>query len=195
MTLTSEMSRMAAEFEAAQGERLAAIARIGSEMRRDSRRNKASLARTMSAHHAATKSGLRDIFGLVALSRGAAQDMVELLAKEREDCARDLHRQLEAYVSELRRTVGDEMSRLNASRAKMTRREVNVRRGQMKDLRRRVEALLADSAKLMADLHKDRARAGKLWSQHAHNTPRQRLATVKQAAAPSRRTAPKRKHT
>lgn len=192
MTLTSEMSRIAAEFEAAKGERLAAIARIGSQMRRDSRKNQVSLARTMTAHRAATKSGLRDLFGVVAFSRGAAQDTIERLAKEREECARDLHRKLEIYVDDLRETVSEELGRLTASRAKMTRREANTRRLQLKELRRRVEALLADSAALMADLHKDRTRAGKVWGQHAHQGLRRQRANGGKTA---RHSHSKRKHT
>jgi len=199
MTLTSEMSRITTEFEAAQGERLAAIAKIGSSMRRDSRRNKVSLAHTMAAHRAATKSNLRDIFGIAAFTRGAAVEMVERFKNEREECANDLRKQLDSYVADLRETVGEELAHLTATRAKMARRENNARRVQLKDLRRRVEALLANSVKLIEDFNKDRAHAGRVWEQHMRNAPRQRRAAtrgaVKDKTTPRKQTAQKRKHT
>jgi len=194
MSLTSEMSRITAEFEAAQGGRLAEIAKIGSGMRRDSRKNKASLAHTMAAHRAATKSGLRDIFGMAAFTRGAAEEMIERFANEREECTNDLREQLDSYVANLRETVGEELARLTASRTKMARREDNTRRVQLKDLRKRVEALLAASVKLIETFNKDRARAGRVWQQHMRNAPKQRQATVKQTATPRKQTAQKRKH-
>lgn len=194
MSLTSEMSRITTEFEAAQGERLAAIAKIGSGMRRDSRRNKTSLAHTMAAHRTSTKSSLRDIFGIAALTRGAAEEMIEGFANEREDCASDLRKRLETYVADLRETVGEELAHLTATRVKMARREDNARRVQLKDLRKRVEALLAASVKLIEAFNKDRARAGRVWKQHLRNAPRQRQAIVKDTATPRKQTAQKRKH-
>lgn len=194
MTLTSEMSRITTEFEAAQGERLAAIAKIGLGMRRDSRRNKTSLAHAMAAHRTSTKNSLRDIFGMAALTRGAAEEMIEGFANEREDCASDLRKRLETYVADLRETVGEELAHLNATRVKMARREDSARRVQLKDLRKRVEALLAASVKLIEAFNKDRARAGRIWEQHLRNAPRQRQTIVKDRATPRKQTAQKRKH-
>lgn len=194
MTLTSEMSRITTEFEAAQGERLAAIAKIGSGMRRDSRRNKTSLAHTMAAHRASTKKSLRDIFGIAALTRGAAEEMIEGFANEREECASDLRKRLDSYVADLRETVGEELAHLTATRVKMAHREDNARRVQLKDLRKRVEALLAASVKLIEAFNKDRARAGRIWKQHLRNAPRQRQAIVRDTVTPRKQTAKKRKH-
>jgi len=195
MSLTSEMSRITAEFEAAQGGRLAEIAKIGSDMRRDSRRNKASRARTMATHRTATKNSLRDIFGMAAFTRGAAEEMIERFADEREDCTNDLRKRLDSYVADLRKTVGEELAHLTATRAKVARREENARRVQLKDLHRRVEALLANSVKLVEDFTKDRARAGRIWTQHMRNAPRQRQAATAVKAAPRKQTAKKQKHT
>jgi len=187
------MSRITTEFEAAQGERLAAIAKIGFGMRRDSRRNKVALARTMAPHRAATKASLRNIFGMAAITRGAAEEMIERFAYEREECASDLRKQLESYVADLRKTVGEELAHLTATRVKMARREDNTRRAQLKDLRQRVEALLANSVRLIEAFNKDRTRAGRVWEQHMRTAPRQRQATVQVAATPRKHTAQKRK--
>lgn len=193
MTLTSEITRIAAECEAAQGARLAAIGKIEAEVRRDGRKNKAALARTMNAHRSATKSSLRDIFGLAAFSRGATQDMIERLGKEREESAEELHRQLDDFVSELHETVSGELERMATARTKMTRREANLRRAQLKDLRHRVAVQLSESDKMMADLHKDRTRGERVWEQHAHDAPRQRKAAIKKSAVADSKPAPKRK--
>ncbi len=193
MTLTSEMSRITTEFEAAQGARLAAIAKIGSSVKRESHKNKVTLARTMAAHRAAVKSNLRDIFGTAAFTRGAAEEMIERFKNEREECASALRNQLDSYVADLRETVGKELAHLASARVKMARREENVRRAQMKDLRRRVETLLAGSVRLIEDFNKDRQRAGRIWEQHLRNAPRQRRAAtrvaVKDVATPRKRTA------
>lgn len=194
MSLTSDMSRIAAECEAAQGARLAAIAKIESDMRRDGRKNKAALARTMSAYRSATKSSLRDIFGLAALTRGATQDLIERIGKEREEGAEELHRQLDDFVSELHETVNSELERMATARTKTMRRDANMRRAQVKELRHRVAAQLAEADKMMANLHKDRTRGERVWEQHAHDAPRQRKATIK-ATAQEAQTTQKRKRT
>jgi hypothetical protein len=193
MSLTSAMSRITADLEAAQGGRLAGIAKIGPAVRRDGRKNKASLAHTMAAHRAATKSDLRDIFGMAAFTRGAAEEMIERFTDEREDCTNDLREHLEAYVAELRKTVGVELSRLTAARVKMAHREEAVRRVELKDLRRRVEVLLANSARLIEDFKKDRVHAGRVWEQHMRNAPKQRKASAVKAM-PHKQAAKKRKH-
>jgi hypothetical protein len=194
MSLTSEMSRITAGFEASQGGRLAGIAKIGAEMRRDGRKNKASLAHTMAAHRSATKSSLRDIFGMAAFTRGAAEEMIERFADEREDCTNDLREHLDAYVTELRKTGGVELSRLTMARVKMAHREEAARRVQLKELRRRVEALLANSDRLIEDFKKDRVHAGRVWDQHMRNAPKQRRAAATVKAAPHKPAAKKRKH-
>ncbi len=195
MSLTSEMSRITTGFEAAQGKRLAAIAKIGPSVTREKHRNKASLKRTMAAHRAATKSSLRDIFGTAAFTRSIAVELVERFGNEREESTSDLRNQLDSYVADLRETVGEELAHLAAARVKIARREENVRRAQLKDLRRRVEALLEDFSK-------DRQRAGRIWEQHLRKATQQRRAAtrvaVKDVASSHkqtvRRTAKKRKH-
>lgn len=202
MSLTSEMSRITTDFEAAQGERLAAVAGIGSALRRQSQRNKAALKRTMAAHRTATKRSLRNIFGTAAFTRGAAEEMIERFKLEREKCASDLRNQLDSYVGDLRETVGKELAHLTAARVKIAHREESVRRAQLKDLRWRVEVLLAGSVKLIQNFNRDRVRAGRLWEQHLRDAPRQRRTAMQTAGknAPTprkksvRRTAKKQKH-
>ena len=77
MSLTSEMSRITGEFEAAQGARLAAVAKLAPNARRQGHRNETLLKGAMTAHRAATKKSLRDIFGTAAFARGAAEEMIE----------------------------------------------------------------------------------------------------------------------
>jgi hypothetical protein len=197
MTLKSEMSRLTSQFEAAQGARLAAIAKIGATVKRESHKNKASLSRTMAAHRTAVKGGLRDIFGTAAFTRSAAEEMVERFKNEREKCASDLREQLASYVTDLQETVGKELAHLTATRTKMARREENLRRTQLKDLRQRVETLLANSVKLIDDFNKDREQAGKIWGKHLRTAPRQKRAATHSAAKskPRKHKAQKRKHT
>ncbi len=195
MSLTSEMSRITKEFEAAQGERLGSIAKIGPCVTREKRSNRASLKHTMAAHRAATKSSLRDIFGIAAFTRGAAVDLVERFGNEREESTNELLDQLASYVADLREAVGEELSHLTATRLKTARREDSARHTQLKDLRKRVEALLKD-------FYQDRQQAGQVWKQHLRTALRQRRAPVraatKVAAAPrkhtAKKTAKKRKH-
>ena len=196
MSLTSEMSRITTDFEASQGERLASIAKIRPGVKREKQLNKASLKRTMAAHRSATKSSLRDLFGMAAFTRGAAVDMVERFGNEREESTSDLLEQLAAYAANLREAVGEEIAHLAATRLKTARREDNARRAQLKDLRKRVEVLLNDFSQ-------DRRHAGQVWEQHLRTTLRQRrgvaarkapkaVATPRKQAA--RKTAKKRKH-
>jgi len=151
--------------------------------------------RTMAAHRVATKSGLRDIFGTAAFTRGAAEELIERFRNEREESTSDLRDQLGSYVANLRKAVGKELAKLAATRVKMARLEERARRAQLKDLRQRVEALLASSDTLIADFSEDRRRAGRIWEQHVRNGSRQRRAAARAAArdvaAPRKQTARK----
>jgi DNA anti-recombination protein RmuC len=194
---------MTTDFKAARGARLAAIAKIRSGVSRDKQRNKTSLMHTMSAHNAAIKKGLRDIFGTAAFTRGAAEELIEAFRDKREKIASDLRDQLESSASALRETVGEQLSHMAAARMKAARREGNARRAQIKDLRRRVDALLANARKLMETFSQDRQHAGHAWDQYMRSAapPQRRAATratAKDVATPhkpaARKTAKKRKH-
>jgi len=142
MTLTSEMSRITTGFEASQGERLASIAKIRPGVKREKQLNRASLKRTMAAHRVATKNSLRDLFGMAALTRGAAVDMIERFGNEREESTSDLLDQLASFADDLREAMGEQLAHLAATRVKTAHREDSVRHAQLKDLRKRVEALM-----------------------------------------------------
>ncbi len=195
MSLTSEMARITGEFEAAQGARLATVAKIGPSMRRGNHANKTSLRRTMATHRAATKSSLRDIFGIAAFTRGAAVELVESFRNEREKSANDLRDQLGAFAADLKETVSEALADLTATRLKKARRDESTRRAQFKDLRRRVDALLASAGELIANFNQDRERAGKLWEQHLRNASRLRRTAsrkaVPDAPAPRKKAARK----
>jgi hypothetical protein len=195
MTLTSEMSRITTGFDVAQGERLASIAKIKPGVKREKQLNRSSLKRTMTAHRAATKSSLRDLFGMAALTRGAAVDMVERFGNEREESTSDLLDQLASFADDLREAVGEQLAHLAATRVKTARREDNARHAQLKDLRKRVEAL-------MKGFSQDRQQAGQVWEQHLRTALRRRRAATravpKSLTAPrkqtARKTTKKRKH-
>ena len=202
MSLTSEMSRITGEFEAAQGARLAAVAKLAPNARRQGHRNETLLKGAMTAHRAATKKSLRDIFGTAAFARGAAEEMIEDFKSARVESASELREQLSSYVAELRETVSEELANLVAARTKMARRDENARRAQVKDLRARVEDLLADFDALIGALNCDRTRASRVWHQHLRNSSRQRrsaahtavASTAEPRARTARRTTKKRRH-
>jgi hypothetical protein len=196
MTLTSEMSRITTGFEASQGERLASIAKIKPGLARENQLNRASLKRTMVAHRVATKNKLRDLFGMAALTRGAAVDMVERFGNEREVSTKDLLDQLASFADDLREAVSEQLAHLTATRVKTARREDHLRHAQLKDLRKRVEALIKGFSQ-------DRQQAGEVWEQHVSTDVRRRRvaatrATPKAVATPrkptARKTTKKKKH-
>jgi hypothetical protein len=191
MSLTSEMSRTTAEMAAAQRERSAAIAKISSELRRKTHRDETALKSAMAAHRAGTKRSLRDIFGRAAFTRGAAEEMIERLRKEREGVASELWPKLNAYAANIRDTVGEEIAQMAAARADMASRERRMRRGHLAELRQQVEAVLASSQKLIEDLNHDRERAGQVWDQHVRNAMRQRQQRATKRTAAKRTPAPK----
>ncbi len=195
MSLTSEMSRITTDFGASKGRRLEFIAKNRPDVAREKHVNSASLKRTMAAHRVATKSSLRDIFGMAALTRGAAVDMIERFGNEREESTSELLDQLASFADDLREAVSEELAHLTSTRLKTARREDSARRAQLKDLRKRVEALLKDFSH-------DRQQAGEIWEQHLHTSSRRLRAAAKAApkatAAPrkqtARKTAKKTKH-
>ena len=195
MSLTSEMSRITTDFEASQGRRLGSIAKIRPDVAREKHNNRDSLKRTMAAHRVATKRSLRDIFGMAALTRGAAVDMIERFGSEREESTSELLDQLASFADDLHEAVSEELAQLTATRLKTARREDSARHAQLKALRKRVEALLKDFSQ-------DREEAGEIWQQHLHTSSRRQRAAAKAALKPlatprkqtARKTAKKKKH-
>ena len=70
MSMTSEMTRIGAEFESAQAARLASVAAIGSAVQRDLQKGRTARARTMAAQQRSSRGDLKEIFGAAAFLRG-----------------------------------------------------------------------------------------------------------------------------
>lgn len=183
MSLSSETMRVAAEFEAAQAARLAAIAGIGATVQRDMRQDRASLKRTMAEYARTMDKELKGIFSEVALIRGAAKDLIEWFASEREENTEAMRAELESLTSKLEKSVSAELSEMVTAREEVARRESTARRAYLRDLRRRVGAVLGDASKYIADLNHDRMRAERVWLQHLRTQRKRRHEAAKQAHA------------
>lgn len=190
MSLTSEMSRTTAHIEASRRERLAAIAKISSDLRRQTQKSEASRMDVIATHRIATKSSLRDIFGIVAFTRGSAEELVERFRKERKSAANELWSELDSHVSRIRQAVSAEIAQIAATRATMAGRTRNARLDYLKEMRRRVDAVLNTSHKLMDELSEDRQRAGQVWEQHVSGSAVRQPQTTKRA--PAKRASAKR---
>lgn len=189
MSFTNEMARVGAQVEIAQAARSAAVAAIASGVRRDLQKGHATRLRMMAARQKATKSQLKEIFGAAAFLRGAAEDMIDRFAQDQEangDALRDF---LKAYVDELQETVEGQLENFAEIRTAAARRDETARRAYLKDLRRRVHAVLGNADKFMKGLHKDRTAAGRVWEQHSRTTQRLRKAAASGEVASHKRTA------
>jgi len=188
MSLSNEMLRIGAQFEIAQAARSAALGAIEAAVRHDLQRARAARSRTMSAHRKATNSHLKDLFGAAAFLRGAAEDMIARFADEHEkkgDATRD---HLRSFVDGLQETVERQLQRLTDGRTATARREETARRAYLKDLRRRVNAVLGGADKYVKELHKDRTTAERVWEQHGRTSRRLRQAAAGGEAASRTRT-------
>jgi hypothetical protein len=169
MSLTSEMARIAEEFSGAQTERRSAIKLIGANLRRQRESNVLSLANVMAAHRRATKGSLRDLFGKVAFTRGAAEDMMERLRKARKTSRVILHRKLKALAVALSETTEEELKHLKAEHRQTADQEAGLRRAAVADMRRQVVVQLRDADKILAAMSRERQRAAKIWKRHAQD--------------------------
>lgn len=167
MSLTSEMSRVTAQIEVAQRNRSATLAKIRTDLKRETQAGEAAREQVMAAHKAAVKSSLRDIFGRTAFTRGAAEEMVERFRKERNTAASELWPKLTAYADHVKDTVSAEVARLNAARSSMASRERNVRQNHVREIRQRVGALRAHADRFVGELRQDREGAADMWEEHA----------------------------
>ncbi|MFI5016032.1 MAG: hypothetical protein ACHQAY_27165 [Hyphomicrobiales bacterium] len=188
MSLTNEMSRVSTQFEASQAARSAAIGAIEAAVQHDLRRGRAARSRVMAAHQKATKSHLKEIFGAAAFLRGAAGDLIERIADGHEKSSDAMRDDLRSFVQELQETVEGQLQRLTDKRSATARQEEAARRAYLKDLRRRVHAVLGNADKYIKGLHKDRTTAERVWEQHRRTSQRLREAAVNGEAAPRKRT-------
>ncbi|NQV93753.1 MAG: hypothetical protein HQ482_01235 [Sphingomonadales bacterium] len=183
MTLSSEMTRLAADFEPAQQERLAAVKRIQTGVRRDLAAGRAALRQATGAHAKAVETDLAGIFSEAAIIRGRTADMIDDFAAEREDNAEALQAVLKDYISGLEAAVANLLSELASARKKMSSREAAARAAYLQGVKNCVQALLADAATFVDGLNKDRVRAGRTWQQHTRAMRKQRDDVAKATAA------------
>ena len=194
MTLSSEMTRLAAEFEASQAERLAAVADIASTVRNDLEQGRASLNSTVTELKRTIDADLKGIFSLAAIIRGRARDLVDRFADEREETADRLRTELGDYMSDLQSSVQELLDSYASTRAAMGTREAEARAAYLQDLRTRVHTLLSDADKFIDSLARDRERAGRTWRQHSRNMEKMRRAGKSKSNGPAAKTAaPKKK--
>lgn len=193
MSLTSDITRMSAEFEAAQAIRMSAIATIRSAVKRDLERGRAVRLRVMAAYRKGTKSGLKEIFGGAAFLRGTAADLVDGFTRNREKQTDTLQHHLRSAADEVHEAVEAQLETLNDARHSQARREGMARRAYVKALRRRVETVLVSADRFIKGLHKDRISAERVWEQHGHAEQRQRKAAMRAESVTVKRANKKRK--
>lgn len=179
MSLASEMTKLADEAAAASSARLEAVAAIGPAVRRQLAADRASLSAAVTQLTASIGRDLDGIKSESAVIRGRAVDMIEEFSIEREDNAGALRDELEGYVTELQKSVSNLLGEYTRARAEMAARESAAREAYLDDLRARVQKLLADAAKFMDGLERDRARAGRIWRQHTRSRRKPKAASAK----------------
>lgn len=172
MSLTNEMSRICAEFEVAQAARSTAIAAIGAAVQHDLQTGQAARSRVMAAHQKATKSHLKEIFGAVAFARGGTEDLIGRFADDHKRRSDAMRKDLRSFVKELQETVEGQLQRLTDTRTATAQQGETARRAYLKDLRRRVHAVLGNADKYVKGLHKDRTTAERVWTQHCRTSQR-----------------------
>lgn len=182
MTMASEMTRLAAEFEAEQAARIGAVIGIQSAVRQDLAAARGALQRTMAGLATVLKADLRGIFSEAAIIRGRAEDLIDRFAAEREGNAEALRAELEGYVSDLQSSVEKLLAEHARAREAMGTREAAARAAYLQDLRARLQALLAAAGKFMDGLQQDRMRAERIWRQHLRGQKKQRRDAARQAA-------------
>ena len=188
MSLTNEMSRIGAQFEVAQAARSAAIGAIDATVKHDLQRGRAARSRVMAAHRKATKSHLKGIFGAVASLRGAAENLMHRFADDHERKGDAMRDDLRSFVEELQETVEGQLQHLSDRRTATARQEETARRAYLKDLRRRVHAVIGNADKYVTDLYKDRTTAERVWAQHGRTSRRLRETAASGGAASRKRT-------
>ncbi len=187
MSFTNEMSRIGAQFEVAQAARSAAIGAIDAAVKHDLQRGRATRSRVMAAHRKATKSHLKEIFGTVAFLRGAAEDLMDRFADDHERKGDAMRDDLRSFVEGLQETVEGQLQHLSDRRTAIARQEGAARRTYLKDLRRRVHAVIGNAEKYVNDLHKDRTTAERVWEQHGRTSRRLRETAASGEAASRKR--------
>ena len=167
MTLTSEMTRLTAAFEAARAARLSALDGIRTGVRRLLADARASRCRIMAGHAKAIDAELKGLMSEAAIIRGRAEDLIEQLATRREREAATLRARLEAQVADLQLSVEELLVTCFRDREEMRARELAGRQAYRKALRAGVRKTLTDAAAAITTLRQDRDGAARIWRKHA----------------------------
>ena len=189
MSLTSEMLRIGAQFESAQAARRTAVATIAATVRRDLQKNRSARAHAMATRRRSTREDLNELFGTVAFSRGAARDLIEGFARDREQKCAALQTMLTTSARNLQATVAGRIADLAAQRAAMSRQARTTRRACVTRLQRQVHDLLDNAADFIRGLHQDRAGAERGWEQHCRAVRRLPKSAPRSETMPHKRVA------
>jgi len=194
MTLSSEMTRLAADLEASQADRLAAVAAIAPAVQSDLERGRAALNSTMKELMSTIDADLKGIFSQAAITRGRARDLIDRFTGERKDSAERLRTKLGDHMSNLESSVQTLLNEYATARSVMGGREADARARYLEDLRTRVNAQLAEAGKFVDALAKDREGAGRAWHLHTRNMEKMRRGGYSKSDSPTAKsTAPKKK--
>ena len=174
MTLTSEMTRLTASFEAARADRLTALDGIRAGMQRLLADARTSRRRVMADHAKAIDAELKGLLSEPAIIRGRAEDLIEQFATRREREAATLRARLEAQVADLQLSVEELLVACFRNREEMRARELAGRRAYR-------QALRADVGKTLTDLAEDREGAARIWRKHARAAAKSPSAAAKAA--------------
>ncbi|MCG8503802.1 MAG: hypothetical protein MI755_04270 [Sphingomonadales bacterium] len=190
MTLTSEMTRLAAEFEDGLQDRLAQIAGIQARVGQELEDGQVARARAMAEHSETIDADLKGLFSEAAIIRGRAEDLIDDFAAQREKNAATMRAKLESHVADLQVSVEKLLGSYSSARDSMSAREAAARQAYLKELQARVQALLADAAKFVDGLRKDRERAGRVWARHARNMSKLRRGGDRKPESAEAKSAP-----
>lgn len=187
MTLANQMRRLHSDIATAKSQRLEEVAAIGPALQRQMEDGRASFRVAMDGLRKSIKTDLDGIFSEAAVIRGRAVDMMQQLTAEREANAKAWRTDLEAAVATLLGEYDRARKEYARARDELSVREMAAREAYLKDLRARVQKLLENAEKYLADLKADRVKAGNAWRQRTRVTgkPRPETQAKKTAKAPA----------
>ncbi len=182
MNLATNMTKLVTEAADTSAARREAVAAIGPAVRRQLAADRAAMKAATTKLMTLIEGDLVGIASEAALIRGRAVDMIEMYTIGRKTAAEAQCRELAAYVTDLENAVSKLLGEYHRARAKMSESESAARSAYLQDLRARVQKTLTQTLKLVQGLEKDRARAGRIWRQHARAAQGRKPAQARPAA-------------
>lgn len=177
MTMANEMTQLASNVAASKSQRVKTVTAIKPALRRQLNANRSARHAAMNRLMTSIKKDLDGIFSETAVIRGRSVDMMQTLASRRKDNAKALRAELEGYISGLETSVATLLRDYGRARDEIGAREMAARETFLKDLHARVQKLLQNAEKSIADLAADRAKAGNAWRERvgAKGKPRREM--------------------